>query len=136
MIKLIVGKKGTGKTKILINMVEEALKATNGNVVCVEKVPKLTYDIPSSVRLMETSKDNIEGYDEFYGYITGILSGNFDITDLFIDSTLRIGGRDYAELGNFLEKLNGTIADRDVNVVFTVSADKEELPESVLNFVK
>ena len=136
MIKLIVGKKGTGKTKILINMVEEAQKATNGNVVCVEKVPKLTYDIPSSVRLMETSKDNIEGYDEFYGYITGILSGNFDITDLFIDSTLRIGGRDYAELGNFLEKLNGTIADRDVNVVFTVSADREELPESVLNFVK
>ena len=136
MIKLIVGKKGTGKTKILINMVEEALKATNGNVVCVEKVPKLTYDIPSSVRLMETSKDNIEGYDEFYGYITGILSGNFDITDLFIDSTLRIGGRDYAELGKFLEKLDATIADRDVNVVFTVSADKEELPESVLNFVK
>ena len=136
MIKLIVGKKGTGKTKILIDMVEEALKATNGNVVCVEKVPKLTYDIPSSVRLMETSKDNIEGYDEFYGYITGILSGNFDITDLFIDSTLRIGGRDYAELGKFLEKLAATIADRDVNVVFTVSADKEELPESVLNFVK
>ncbi len=136
MIKLIVGKKGTGKTKILINMVEEALKATNGNVVCVEKVPKLTYDIPSSVRLMETSKDNIEGYDEFYGYITGILSGNFDITDLFIDSTLRIGGRDYAELGNFLEKLNGTLADREVNVVFTVSADKEELPESVTKFVK
>ena len=136
MIKLIVGKKGTGKTKILINMVEEALKATNGNVVCVEKVPKLTYDIPSSVRLMETSKDNIEGYDEFYGYITGILSGNFDITDLFIDSTLRIGGRDYAELGNFLEKLNNTLADREVNVVFTVSADKEELPESVTKFVK
>ena len=136
MIKLIVGKKGTGKTKILINMVEEAQKATNGNVVCVEKVPKLTYDIPSSVRLMETSKDNIEGYDEFYGYITGILSGNFDITDLFIDSTLRIGGRDYAELGNFLEKLDGTIAGRDVNVVFTVSADKEELPESVTKFVK
>ena len=136
MIKLIVGKKGTGKTKILINMVEEAQKTTNGNVVCVEKVPKLTYDIPSSVRLMETSKDNIEGYDEFYGYITGILSGNFDITDLFIDSTLRIGGRDYAELGKFLEKLDGTIADRDVNVVFTVSADKEELPESVTKFVK
>ncbi len=136
MIKLIVGKKGTGKTKILINMVEEAQKATNGNVVCVEKVPKLTYDIPSSVRLMETSKDNIEGYEEFYGYITGILSGNFDITDLFIDSTLRIGGRDYTELGKFLEKLDATIADRDVNVVFTVSADKEELPESVLNFVK
>lgn len=135
MIKLIVGKKGTGKTKILINMVEEAVKASNGNVVCVEKVPKLTYDIPSSARLMETSKDNIEGYDEFYGYITGILSGNFDITDLFIDSTLRIGGRDYDKLGKFLEKLNAAVADREVNVVFTISADKEELPASVQAFI-
>ena len=134
MIKLIVGKKGTGKTKILINMVEEAVKASNGNVVCVE-VPKLTSDIPSSARLMETSKDNIEGYDEFYGYITGILSGNFDITDLFIDSTLRIGGRDYDKLGKFLEKLNVAVADREVNVVFTISADKEELPASVQAFI-
>ena len=136
MITLIVGKKGTGKTKILVDMVAEAEKVSRGNVGRIEKVPKLTYDIPSSVRLMETSKDEIEGYEEFYGFLTGVLAGNFDITDMFIDSTLRIGGRDYDKLGKFLQKLNKSVGDRDVNIVFTISADKEELPESVTAFIK
>ena len=136
MITLIVGKKGTGKTKILVDMVAEAEKVSSGNVVCIEKVPKLTYDIPSSVRLMETSKDEIEGYEDFYGFLTGVLAGNFDITDMFIDSTLRIGGRDYDKLGKFLQKLNKSVGDRNVNIVFTISADKEELPESVTAFIK
>ena len=136
MITLIVGKKGTGKTKILVDMVAEAEKVSAGNVVCIEKVPKLTYDIPSSVRLMETSKDEIEGYEEFYGFLTGVLAGDFDITDMFIDSTLRIGGRDYDKLGKFLQKLNKSVGDRNVNIVFTISADKEELPESVTAFIK
>ena len=136
MITLIVGKKGTGKTKILVDMVAEAEKVSSGNVVCIEKVPKLTYDIPSSVRLMETSKDEIEGYEEFYGFLTGVLAGNFDSTDMFIDSTLRIGGRDYDKLGKFLQKLNKSVGDRDVNIVFTISADKEELPESVTAFIR
>ena len=136
MITLIVGKKGTGKTKILVDMVAEAEKVSSGNVVCIEKVPKLTYDIPSSVRLMETSKDEIEGYEEFYGFLTGVLAGNFDITDMFIDSTLRIGGRDYDKLGKFLQKLNNSVGERDVNIVFPISADKEELPESVTAFIR
>ena len=124
MITLIVGKKGTGKTKILVDMVAKAEAASSGNVVCIERVPNLTYSIPPSVRLMETSKDEIEGYEEFYG------------TDMFVDSTLRIGGRDYDKLGKFLQKLNKSVGDRDVNIVFTVSADREELPESVTAFIK
>ena len=135
MIQIIVGKKGTGKTKILVDMVREAIKTSSGNVVCIEKEPKLTYDIPSSVRLMETCKDNIEGYDEFYGFLAGVLAGNFDITDMFIDSTLKIGGRDYDRLGSFLAKLQNATADRDVRIVFTVSADREELPESVQSYI-
>lgn len=135
MIKLIVGKKGTGKTKILVDMVAKAANTSSGNVVCIEKEPKLTFDIPSSVRLMETCKDAIDGYDEFYGYIAGVLSGNFDITDLFVDSTLKIGGRDYDKLGAFLDKLNRAIGSREVNVVFTISANAEELPASVKAYI-
>ena len=135
MIKLIVGKKGTGKTKILVDMVAKAANTSSGNVVCIEKEPKLTFDIPSSVRLMETCKDSIGGYVEFYGYIAGVLSGNFDITDLFVDSTLKIGGRDYDKLGAFLDKLNKAIGSREVNVVFTISADAEELPASVKAYI-
>ncbi len=135
MIKLIVGKKGTGKTKTLVDMVANAVKVSDGNVVCIEKEPKLTYEIPSSVRLMETCKDSIEGYGEFYGYLTGVLSGNFDITDLFIDSTLKIGGRNYDELGEMLKKLDEATKERKVNIVFTISADLSELPASVKAFV-
>ena len=135
MIKLIVGKKGTGKTKTLVDMVANAVKVSDGNVVCIEKEPKLTYEIPSSVRLMETCKDSIEGYGEFYGYLTGVLSGNFDITDLFIDSTLKIGGRNYDELGEMLKKLDEATKERKENIVFTISADLSELPASVKAFV-
>ena len=135
MIKLIVGNKGSGKTKLLVDLVTKAANTSNGNVVCIEKEPKLTFDIPSSVRLMETCKDNIEGYDEFYGYITGVLSGNFDITDLFIDSTLKIGGRDLNKLACFLEKLSNAIGSRELNLVMTISADKDELPVSVRSYI-
>ena len=84
---------------------------------------------------METCKDSIEGYDEFYGYVAGVLSGNFDITDLFIDSTLKIGGRDLNKFACFLEKLSASIGSREVNVVMTVSADKDELPASVRSYI-
>ncbi len=135
MIKLIVGKKGSGKTKLLVDMVTKAANSSSGNVVCIEKEPKLTFDIPSSVRLMETCKDSIEGYDEFYGYVAGVLSGNFDITDLFIDSTLKIGGKDLNKLAAFLAKLSSSIASREVTVVLTISADKEELPASLVPYI-
>ena len=135
MIKLIVGKKGSGKTKLLVDMVTKAANSSSGNVVCIEKEPKLTFDIPSSVRLMETCKDSIEGYDEFYGYVAGVLSGNFDITDLFIDSTLKIGGKDLNKLAAFLEKLSSSIGSREVTVVLTISADKEELPASLAPYI-
>ena len=135
MVKIIMGLKGSGKTKKLVELVREAVNVGDGDVVCIEKEPKLTFDIPSSVRLMETCKDSIGGYDEFYGYIAGVLSGNFDITDLFVDSTLKIGGRDYDKLGAFLDKLNKAIGSREVNVVFTISADAEELPTSVKAYI-
>lgn len=135
MIKLIVGKKGSGKTKLLVDMVTKAANSSSGNVVCIEKEPKLTFDIPSSVRLMETCKDSIEGYDEFYGYVAGVLSGNFDITDLFIDSTLKIGGKDLNKLAAFLEKLSSSIGSREVTVVLTISADKDELPASLVPYI-
>ena len=84
---------------------------------------------------METCKDSIEGYDEFYGYVAGVLSGNFDITDLFIDSTLKIGGKDLNKLAAFLAKLSSSIASREVTVVLTISADKEELPASLVPYI-
>ena len=130
MIKLITGNKGTGKTKILVDMAVKAAGTSNGSVVCIEKEPKLTFDLPSSVRLIETCNPGIDGYCEFYGFVTGVLMSNYDITDLFIDSTLKIGGKDLDKLASFLDRLNAFVGSREVNIVFTVSADPAELPES------
>ena len=133
MIKLITGKKGTGKTKVLIDMIKADAASTTGNIVCIEKGAKLTYDIPHSVRLADTEEYDINGYDAFYGFVAGLLAGNFDISEVFIDSTLKIGGRDYDKLGEMLAKIDKI--SKTVKVVFTVSADNSELPESVKAFI-
>ena len=130
MIKLITGKKGTGKTKVLIDMINEAVKSTNGDLICIEKGAKLTYDISYKVRLVDAERFSISGYDTFYGFVAGMLAGNYDIKEIFVDSILKIGGSDLDEFGIMLEKLDKLTGD-DTQVVFTVSADNADMPASV-----
>lgn len=134
MIKLITGKKGTGKTKVLIDMINEAVKSTTGDLICIEKGAKLTYDISYKVRLVDAERFNIAGYDSFYGFIAGMLAGNYDIKEIFVDSILKIGGTDLDEMGIMLDKLDKLTGD-DTQIVFTVSVDKEEMPASVTKFI-
>lgn len=136
MISLILGHKGSGKTKHLIISVYDAIEATKGNVVCVEKEAKLTYDVDHRARLVATDDFEIRGYDSFYGFLAGICAGDHDITDILVDATLRIGGRDYNDLEKFLERVYELSNVHDKNFVFTISADKDELPESIFNFCK
>ena len=133
MIKLITGKKGTGKTKILVDMINNAVKDTNGDLICIEKGAKLTYDISYKVRLVDADRFAIEGYDAFYGFIAGILASDYDCTDIFVDATLKITGREYAKVGEMFEAL--AKISPDTTITLTVSADNEELPESVLKFI-
>ena len=134
MIKLIIGKKGSGKTKQLIEAVKNAVEQSNGNVVCVEKGPVLTYDIPSSVRLVDSENYQICGYEAFYGFLSGICAGNYDLTDLFIDATLRIGGRDYNEFAAFIAKIKKLSEYSNTEITFTVSCDESELPKEVFDY--
>lgn len=134
MIKLILGHKGSGKTKTLIDLVNTAAKETDGHVICVEEKPVLTYDVDHSVRLCATNDSKIKGYKALYGYVSGIFASDNDITDLFIDATLKIGGRDYAALAEFLADVYNLSEDLGKKVILTVSADKDELPESIFNF--
>lgn len=135
MIKLITGKKGSGKTKVLIDMINEAAKSTRGNIVCIEKGAKLTYDIDHSVRLTDTDHFGISGYDSFYGFIAGMFAGNFDISEVYVDSILKIGDYDLDGLGKLLEKLS-KISGSEIKLVFTVSVDESELPDNVKAFLK
>ena len=135
MIKLIVGKKGSGKTKILVEMVNAAAKTTDGNIVCVEKKPKLTYDLDHSVRLLEADAYGMSGFDAFYGYVAGLLSGNYDITEIYVDSILKICGQDLDALGGFFDKINPIAKSANTKLIFTVSADESELPDSVKKYL-
>jgi len=130
MVTLITGNKGSGKTKLLAERVNAAAAASDGSVICIEQKCKLMYEIRSRVRLIASDDYGIEGYDAFYGFICGICAQDHDITDLFVDATLRIGGRDYEALALFLRKLTGL----DKNITLTISAAKAELPGEIFGF--
>lgn len=133
MIKLIVGSKGSGKTKTVIDMINNAAKTSNGNVVVIEKSMALTYNIDHSARLIDLSEYDIKGADAMYGFMAGILAGNYDITDLFLDGVLKCG-LTLDELGSLLAKVNSVAGD-SVHVVVTVSANEADLPESVKKYL-
>ncbi len=136
MITLILGHKGAGKTKKLIELVKTAIDNTKGNVVCIEKGNMLTTDINYRARLISTDSYEVKGYASFYGFLAGVCAGDHDITDILVDATLRIGGRNYEELASFLEKVYELSTVNEKNFTFTISADKEELPAEIFNFCK
>ncbi len=134
MIYLILGNKGSGKTKRLIELVNGAVEKSNGNVVCIEKERLLTYDVNYRARLVETDHYKVSGYDAFYGFLCGVVAGDHDITDILVDATLRIGGRDYEELANFLEKVAELSKTEEKDITFTVSCDESDLPARIFDF--
>lgn len=135
MINLIIGKKGTGKTKIIIDQINDAVKSTNGNIVCIEKGDNIRRSISYKVRWCDTEQFCIEGFDSFYGFVAGMLAGNYDIKEIYVDGILKIGGKDFEAFGAMLEKLD-KLSGEDIKIVFTVSADKDELSENVKQFLK
>ena len=133
MIKLIVGTKGSGKTKAMVDMINNATQTTTGNVVVIEKCMNLTYHIDYKARLIDMDEYKISGYDMLYGFISGVLAGNYDITELFLDGILRITDHDMAAAAKVLNAIDKITS--NIEVVVTVSADAADLPEDLKKFV-
>jgi len=131
MVKLIAGKKGSGKTKQLIEAIHTAEKESKGNVVAIQYGSSLNIDIYHKIRLINIEDYKVSGYNDMYGFVAGLLASNYDTTDIFVDGTLRIVGRDLEEVGKMLDRI-ADIAE-NVNVVFTISAD--DIPESVKKYL-
>ena len=129
MIKLFIGGKGSGKTKTLIEMVNNAVNESKGNVICIEKGDKLIHDITYKARLVDTDEYAVVDADALYGFIAGILASNSDITDMFVDSALKIIGNDVIAFDGMLKKLDKIT--KDVNLVMTSSITVEECPDSI-----
>ena len=133
MIKLITGPKGSGKTKQLIDMINENLNVVKGNIVCIEKGMQETHNINAAVRLIDVDEYKISNLDAFYGFFAGVLAGNYDIEQVYVDGLLKVIGKDLDALGALLEKIDAIAEDKMVAI--TVSAPVEELPESVKKYL-
>ena len=136
MVKLIVGVKGTGKTKMLIDMVNEALETSSGSVVCVEKGQKLKYGVKYKARLIDASEYGICGADALYGLICGLYAANYDITHVFIDSALKICEENLDDFARFL-KLADNVSDKNkFQCIITASVAPEALPDEILEYTR
>ena len=136
MVRLFIGVKGSGKTKRLIGMVNEAVEAAHGSVVCLERDTKLTYDIHHRARLIQTAPYALDGYSGLRGFISGLYAGNYDTTDVFLDSLYKIAGTDDAgQASDFLDWLNDFGERNHVRFIVTISAPAEAATERMKKYL-
>ena len=131
MIQLLVGLKGSGKTKTLMDEVNKAVSVSRGNVICIEYGKKLTFNVYSSVRLIDVVEYDIKTGDELYAFVCGMLAANYDITEMFIDSALKMCGEKMADFEKFALRLNKKISELGIHCLVTASAEPESFPETL-----
>ena len=135
MIRVIMGKKGSGKTKQMIEMINNAVQTEHGNVICIEKGNKLTFDIHYQIRLVESSQYDIANYTALKGFVSGLYAGNYYITHIFIDSLTKIvGGQCDNETEKFLDWLNNFGEQHNIKFTITISDDESLAPEGVKKY--
>ena len=136
MIKLIVGGKGSGKTKRIIDLVKNAAEEEKGNVVCVVKGTSLNFDIPYSVRLINVEDYVVDGYDGLFGFISGLHAGNYDISCVFIDSVYKIvDDADPAKVEKFMDRLESFAEKHSVKFTVSVSEAEEVLSDGLKKYL-
>ena len=135
MIRVIVGKKGSGKTKQVIEMINSAVDTEHGNVVCIEKGEKLLLDISHKIRLVEASDYDIADYTAMKGFISGLYAGNYDITHIFIDSLTKIIGAEVNfETEKFLDWLNAFSQKNGIKFTITISDEESLMSEGIKKY--
>ena len=135
MIQVIMGLKGSGKTKRLINSINEAVANAQGDVVCIEYGKQLTYDINYRVRLVDSKEYGIDNLDKLKGLLSGLHAGNFDITNVYIDNLYKTIGADRAAGEEFILWCAGFAEANKMNITVTVSDDPAEASAAVKAFL-
>lgn len=131
MVELIVGKKGKGKTKVLLDRVNNAVKEANGSIVYLDKSTKHMYELNNKVRLIDVSSYPLKNADESVGFICGIISQDHDLEQIYLDSFLKVSKLEDADVTDTLGQLDKISEKYGISVVVSISLDKEELPEAL-----
>ena len=131
MVQLIVGKKGKGKTKQLLDKVNSEVKDISGSIVYLDKSTKHMYELNNKVRLIDVSRYMIENESEFLGFVCGIISQDHDLEQMYFDSFLKIAVLEGKDISAVIEKLDRMSDFFQVDFILSVSMDEAELPESV-----
>ena len=135
MLKLMIGVKGTGKTKTLIEMVNTAVSTSHGAVVCIEKGDKLRYDIKYQARLINTEDFLVADAQSLFGFVAGILASNHDVTDLFIDSALKICNDDIPAFEKLLGELDALVTKTGKHLFITSSMPADVASDVVKKYI-
>ena len=136
MVNIIMGLKGSGKTKKLVDLVREAVNAETGDVVVIEKERKLTFDIPYQARLIDAGTYDIGSYEFLKGLICGVHAGNYDITHFFIDNFYKlVNDKSVEALETFLAWLDKFSEQENISFIISVSADPETVSEKVRSYI-
>ena len=135
MIHVIMGLKGSGKTKKLIDAVHAAVAEAHGDVVCIEYGKKLTYDVTYKVRLVDSKEYGINSSEMLKGFLSGLHAGNFDITHVFIDNLYKTIGADLAAGEEFIVWCAKFASDNNMNITISVSEDPANASEMVKQYL-
>ncbi len=134
MINIIIGAKGTGKTKRLIDTINGVAATDKGNVVCIVRGKRLQFDLDHSIRLIDIEEFDIDSYSAFYGFICGILSEDFDISHIFIESMTKVVNPDIEQFGDFIYYMERLLKRYNINITITISVDRASMPENALKY--
>ena len=135
MIRVIMGLKGSGKTKKLIDSIHETLETASGDVVCIEYGKKLTYDVNYKVRLVDSKEYGISSPEMLKGFLSGLHAGNFDITHVFIDNLYKTIGTDKVAGEEFVAWCAKFAADNSMEITITISEDPAEASDAMKQYL-
>ena len=135
MIHVIMGLKGSGKTKKMIDAINGAVAEAHGDVVCIEYGRKLTYDLSYKVRLVDSKEYGICSGEMLKGFLSGLHAGNFDITNVFIDNLYKTIGTDLAAAEDFVAWCAKFAADNSMEITITISEDPEKVSDGMKQYL-
>jgi len=130
-----MGKKGSGKSKQIVDMANNLVKEAKGDIVFIDDDNRYMYDLRHEIRFVNSTEYNVDDVNMFYGFVCGMISQDFDISHIFIDGIKNMVHADLIEMEDLFKNLNRVLKKNDIKAVIVVSADPEKAPEFVKKYI-